>query len=78
VKKKNLITTAFISMLLFSVLAGTQLVNLVNANPYQERGFVSPDASTKPPKVTIFSPLNDSAYTENPITLSINVTLPES
>jgi len=78
VKKKTLMTTAFISALLFSLLAGTPLVNLGRANPYQERGFVSPDASTKPPKVTIFSPLNDSAYTENPIALSINVTLPES
>ena len=75
-KKKAI--SAFISFLLFLAIAGTMLVNLGNTNPYQERGFVSPDASTKPPKVTIFSPLNDSAYTETPIPLSINVTLPES
>jgi hypothetical protein len=78
VEKKKLVTAVFISALLFSGVAGTQFVNLGTANPYQERGFVSPDASTKPPEVIVSSPLSDSAYTENPIPLSIKVTLPES
>ena len=37
-----------------------------------------PDAYTKPSNVTIFSPVNGSVYTKNPILLSVNVTLPES
>jgi hypothetical protein len=39
--------------LLFSAAAGTQLVNLVVANPIN----IPPDSSTKPPTVTISSPI---------------------
>jgi hypothetical protein len=76
--KKEALAAAFTLTLLFSAVAATQFVNLGRANPYQDRGSVPPDATTKPPEITVFSPLNDSVYTKNTIPLSINVTLPES
>jgi len=56
----------------------TSFVNLGKANPYQERGSVPPDAATKPPKVTVFSPINNSVFGSTPLNLDVNVTLPES
>jgi hypothetical protein len=53
VSKKTLLTVAFISLLLSSAVAGTQLVNLVAANPIN----MPPDSSTKPPTATISSPI---------------------
>lgn len=72
--KKELATL----LVLFTILLIANSTIVVRANPYQEAGTVPPDATTKPPKITLFSPLNNSAYTENTIPLNINVTLPES
>lgn len=72
------IVKSAIFIILISVAIVTQNIELVRANPYQEAGTVPTDATTKPPKITLFSPLNGSVYTENTIPLSINVTLPES
>jgi hypothetical protein len=51
---------------------------LGKANPYRELEPVPPDAYTKPPALTIFSPQNNTAYAMNTILFSINVSLPES
>jgi hypothetical protein len=77
VGNKLVLTAVFISMLLLLAVVGTHLVNLGNANPYL-REYVPPDAYTKPPKISIFAPLNNTAYMDTKIPLSINVTLPES
>ena len=69
---------AIILILLFPATSCLVLVKEGKANPYQELGSVAPDSKTKPPSVTILSPMNDSAYTRNPPALSVNVTLPES
>jgi hypothetical protein len=78
VEKKTLLTTTFLSALLFSAVAGTQFVNTGTANPYFDGGIVPPDPSAKPPGISIFDPKNNTVYTTNTITLSIKVTLPES
>ncbi len=46
------------------------------ANPYIGLGRVPPDPNTIPSKVSIFSPANNSVYSENTIPLYVNVTLP--
>jgi len=71
-------TLALTIILMFSLLSIMQIANEGKANPMQELGFVAPDSETKPPTVTILSPMNDSVYATNPPTLNVNVTLPES
>jgi hypothetical protein len=75
VEKKTLLTAAFISALLLSAAARTQLVNLGRANPYKWVGDVPPDANTKPPAITIFYPENNTVYPSNNLTISFNVRL---
>ena len=74
-KKK---TTVFIIALLFSLLPIMQIVNEGKSNPLQELGSVPPDSKTKPSIVTILSPMNNSMHTTDTLSLSVNVTLPES
>ena len=68
-------TAAFILLLLFSVLAGTQLVNLGKANPYHFRLMeeVPPDADTEPPTISILTPENNTTYPSHKLLLSLNV-----
>jgi hypothetical protein len=68
---------AFILVLLFSVLAGTQLVNLTEA-AYLYMGEVPPDVDTEPPKIEIFSPENNILYNTSNIGLYINVSVGDS
>jgi hypothetical protein len=75
VEKKTLLTAVCISLLLFSAVAGTQLLNLGRANPYKWVGDVPPDANTKPPAITIFYPENNTVYPSNNLTISFNVRL---
>jgi hypothetical protein len=84
--KKRLLTAAFISVFLFSVVAGTQLVNFAKGNPYSgftmpnyvKEGEGSPPAGTLPPTVSIVSPENNTAYASTNISLTFNVSLPKS
>jgi hypothetical protein len=76
--KRRVLALAAVLILLFSTTTGLLLIKKGKANPLQELGSVPPDSTTKPPTVTIFSPINGSAYTTNFPTLSVNVTLPES
>ncbi len=80
VKKKALITAAFISALLFSAVAGTQLANLGKANPNPvspwydfEEGL--PEYWVKPPEISITSPKNNTIYIENSLNLTLNVSV---
>lgn len=76
--KKKASTVAFISVLLFSLVAGTQLVNLGRANPYHFilMEEVPPDADTKPPTISMLSPENNkTAYAANNVVLSLNVSV---
>jgi hypothetical protein len=77
-EKKMLLTISFISVLLFSAVAGTQFVNLGTANPYSFRGQVPPDQETFPSLITVTSPTNNTAYNTNRVTLKFNVDAPQS
>jgi len=68
--RKALPAAAFISVLLLSAAAGTQLVNLATANPVSG----PPDASTKPPTVTIFSTIVNG----NNVSINFKVNVGES
>jgi hypothetical protein len=80
VKKETLLTAAFISALLFAV-AGT-FVSLGQANPYlrdwKKEYDVSPPEGTLPPTILILSPENNTAYSSNNVSLTLNVSMPES
>ncbi len=67
-------------MLLLSAIAGTMLVKLGRANPYQFKyvGEVSPDANTEPPIITIFSPENNTLHSRDSVDLSLNVSVGDS
>jgi hypothetical protein len=56
-------------------MAGTLFVRFGRANPFI-RDYVAPDSYTKPPQISIFSPENNTVYSE--VYLSVNVTLPLS
>jgi len=81
VKKKALLTVAFISVLLVAV-AGTTFVSLGQANPYIrdaiKEGEISPPEGTKPPIISIFSPANQKSYQSNNFLLNFNVTIERS
>ena len=78
VEKKTLLTAVFISVLLFSVLAGTRFVNRVTANPYLYGGHTQPPEGAEPPTISISSPANNTVLASNNTYLSFNVTMSES
>jgi hypothetical protein len=86
VKKKKLLTAAFISALLFSAVAGAFFVKSTQANPtisvYRDvpisvHSDVPPPAGTQAPIITIHTPRNGSSYPKN-ITLTFDVTIPKT
>jgi hypothetical protein len=72
--RKKALLVALIALLI-TAAAGTFFVRLSTANPYL-RDYVAPDAYTKPPKISVYSPENN-ALCRN-VNLSINVSLPQS
>jgi hypothetical protein len=81
-EKKTFLTAIYVLILLFSAVAGAQSVNLGIANPYihdwVEEGEVPPPNGTLPPAILILSPENGTAYASNDVTLTFNVSIPES
>jgi len=60
--------------LLFSAVAGTQLVNLGKANPFSQStysGEMHSPASATPPSITILHPENNKTYNENFVNLTL-------
>ena len=76
VVRKAFSAIAFISMLLLSAVASTQLVNSVSANPLPHKyGYVvSPDNSTEPPTITI----TNTTLNGNNVTINYNAKVGES
>jgi hypothetical protein len=66
VKKKMLLPTALISVLLISVVTGQV-----------EYKHIPPPSDAAPPAITVFSPKNNTIHAENNVTLTIKVTIPE-
>jgi hypothetical protein len=81
-ERKGLLTVTFVSMLLLLPLITMQLVNLAQANPYIRRwekaGEIPPPEGTLPPIISIISPQNNTAYASNNVSLTLNVSMPES
>ena len=74
-KKKVLLTMVFTLALLFSAVAGTQLVNIGRANPFSQAmysGEMHAPPSVTPPSITMLSPLNGTKYNENALILAFN------
>ena len=80
--KRALLFAALLSTLLFTGVAGTQLVHLGKANPimhmYHNLGDVAPDKNTEPPTISIFSPENDTVYGVDVVSLSLNASIGHS
>jgi hypothetical protein len=72
---KKCLAAAFVSALLASVMAGTQLVSVGKANPWAV-WFVPPD-DTKPPVISTFSPANNTVLNEDHAYLSFEVNVGE-
>jgi len=69
-------------MLSLSFLIAMQFVDLGQANPYirdwKKEGDIPPPDGTLPPIISIISPQNDTAYSSNSVSLTLNVSMPES
>jgi hypothetical protein len=75
VEKRSLLTVSFISVLLLSVVAGTQLVILGKANPFSQANYsgeMHAPPSVTPPSITVLNPLNDTTYNENDVILAFD------
>jgi hypothetical protein len=71
-----------LAVLLSSAVAGTQFVNLGQANPYirdwVKEGEIPAPEGTLPPTILILSPENKTAYASHTVSLNVNITMPES
>ena len=78
-RKKWVQTAAFITVLLMSAIAATQLVNFGRANPYFHdsilEGETSPPEGTIPPTVSILSPKNNTVYGSSSFSLIFNISI---
>jgi len=82
VKRAALVLT-FILALLFSTVAGTQLIKIGEADPIPQNppvneGEVPPPNGTLPPVISIFAPENNSVYASNNITFKFEVSIPQT
>lgn len=77
-RKKTLLTVAFILALLLIVIAEACFVKFAQANPSSYFGHknVSPPADAVPLSVSVFSPINNTVYNMNdiPVTFSVSPT----
>jgi hypothetical protein len=74
--KKTFMATIIILTFLVSSLAGIQTVKVAKANPFFGWKIVDIASGTIPPKVTLFSPSNNTVYSESNILLSFNISKP--
>jgi hypothetical protein len=74
-KTKSTFTYALILILTITQVA---FINNMLVNGQVEKGTIPPDAFTKPSEITVFSPTNGTISENGTLTLSINVTLPQS
>lgn len=81
-EKKTQLTATSITVLLLLSVAATQFFNLAQANPYiriwKKSGEIPPPDGTLPPIISIISPQNNTAYASNNVSLTLNVSMPES
>lgn len=72
---RTALALSLVLALSFSAVAVTQLVSLVEGNPYdgQYVGAESPSVKVNPPEVSVFSPKNDTIHNSRDVLLSFNV-----
>jgi hypothetical protein len=75
--KKTALAIILISALLFSVVAGTELVKIAEANPWIIFDPVNPIPGTIPPIITISSPENNTVYAYTAFNLTVHITKPQ-
>jgi hypothetical protein len=82
VRKKTLLTAGFILMLFLIAIAEAGFVKFAQANPYirdwKKEREISPPEGTLPPTILIVSPENNTAYASHTVSLTLNVSMPES
>jgi FlaG/FlaF family flagellin (archaellin) len=71
VNKKTLLVVALLSTLLFTGVAGTQVVNLAKAIPPEIK-------YETPPIISLHSPMNNDTFSVNTVLLSFTVTKPDN
>jgi hypothetical protein len=76
--KRTAIALTLISVLLPIAAAGTVFVNVGKADPIVGWDWVSPDADTNPPLISILFPENNSIHNANNVSVGLNVTIGES
>jgi hypothetical protein len=72
---KNFPITAFILLLFFSAVAGTQAVNSVRANPYSQAVYKGEISAPSQPTTTIMSPHNNTNYNIENLSIILNVSI---
>jgi hypothetical protein len=76
-RKKKCRAIAFMIMLLSSATLTTLFVNLAKANPYLYSEVVSPPRDAKPPIISVDTVKNNTLYSLNRFSLTLNVSIPE-
>ncbi len=71
-KRETLIVT-LVSALLFSVVAGIELLNVVRANPFFPYKNVDPIPGAIPPPIAVSNPQNYTIYSSDEVTVSFNI-----
>jgi hypothetical protein len=77
VEKRQLLTAAFISALLFSAVAGAMSVNLATANPAPLFSFPTEPVMNLP-TIIVTSPVQNQTYTSNEVQLTLTIIKPET
>ena len=75
--KKTALAVILISTLLFSAVAGRELVKVAEANPFFIFEEIEPIQGTIPPTITISSPQNNIVYSSDEVTVSFHVDKPQ-
>lgn len=79
---KTLPVLALVLTLLVSATVSTGFVNLGYANPYIRDwkivGTIPPPDGTKPPTISVYSPMNNTAYASNNLLLNFSVIVERS
>jgi hypothetical protein len=76
--KKALLTTAFISVLLLSAIAGAEVEEFASGPVYIRIEEVPVPAGAEPPKILISLPKNNTSVAASCVSFDFNVTMPDS
>ena len=75
--KKSFIAGIAVLLLVISILAEMQVVEVAEANPYWIYKTIDPLPGATPPTVKMFSPQNNTVYYSDNVTVDIKVFRPE-